>query len=251
MRSMTSNMSSVVTLKTRLRSERWCHPNSRLATQKPFPSLSFSEGMVCVMWLDGSSQQVVHIAHFTSCQAHRDQNLSPMRCSVLNSHLLKVRHGLKCFKGVWLKHACPQQEILPMVSCIGNWWYLRHTWIFRSDLTLEAEMKSWLLMYWFGFKIRNKSKHQKCIARDKYSKKKRVPLFPFPLWPWKSLWFPCSPGTVSKSITALTVRPHLWEIFKPCLFGFPLPVWLVSLNNVVTSQQLVFWLGHRAYFSSR
>lgn len=38
----------------------------------------------------------------------------------------------------------------------------------------------------------------------------------------------------------LTVGAHLWEIFKPCLFGFPLPVWLVSLNNMVTSQQLVF-----------
>lgn len=196
MRSMTSNMSSVVTLKTRLRSERWCHPNSRLATQKPFPSLSFSEGMVRVMWLDGSSQQVVHIAHFTSCQAHRDQNLSPMRCSVLNSHLLKVRHGLKCFKGVWLKHACPQQEILPMVSCIGNWWYLRHTWIFSSDLTLEAEMKSSLLMYWFGFKIRNKSKHQKCIARDKYSKKKRVPFIPLP-----------SPLALEEPMVSLQPRP--------------------------------------------
>lgn len=136
----------------RLWSERWYHPNSRLATQAPFPSLNFSESRVPVLWLDGSGQQVFHIAHFTSCQASNNQNISPVRCSVLNSCLLEVMHGPKCFKGAWLKHACPHQEILPAVSCVGNWWYLRHTSTFRSDLALEAEMKSQSLTYWFGFK---------------------------------------------------------------------------------------------------
>lgn len=140
----------------RLWSERWCHPNSSLATQAPFPSLHFSEGRVHIMWLHGSSQQVFHVAHFTSCQAHSVQNISPTRCSVLSSCLLKVMHGLKCFKAVRLKRTCPHQEILPVVSCVGNWWYLRHTSMFRSDLTLEAEMKSQLLTYWFGLKNSNK-----------------------------------------------------------------------------------------------
>lgn len=128
----------------RLWREKWCHHNSRLATQAPFPRPNFSEGRVHVTWFDGSSQQVFHIAHLTRFHAHSDQSSSPKWSSVLNSRLLKVMHGLKCCKGVWLKCVCPHQENLSMVSCIGNWWYLGHTLMFRSDCTLEAGMKSQL-----------------------------------------------------------------------------------------------------------
>jgi len=124
----------------RLWSERWCHPNSRVVTLASFPSPVFSKVMVHGMWLDGSSQLFFHIAHFTSCQAHSNQNISPTQCSVLNSPLLKIAHGLIWFKGVHphIKKSCP--------------WFLALVTGGISDILRSLEVTSrwlrWNLSYW-------------------------------------------------------------------------------------------------------
>lgn len=63
-------------------------------------------------------------------------------------------------------------------------------------------------------------------ARDKYSQGKKVLFIPLPIplaleKPMVSLQ---SKLCQQVHHCALTVRVHLWEIFKPWLFGFPLPV---------------------------
>lgn len=149
-RIVASSMSSVVRLKTvvewkvGLSQEQVSYTNSS-------STIEFLRQQVHVMCLDGSSQEIFHITHFTSSQVHSDSkpriSIQPKivpQVFIFNSCLPKFMHELKYFKGMWLNYPWFLAFGFSF-SCISNLHYFRYILMFRSDLTLKGKIKSWLL----------------------------------------------------------------------------------------------------------